>query len=219
MQIKTSASLLSCNLDRIAEEISHCESAGVDMIHFDVMDGQFVEQISYGSPVLKSIRGITNIPIDTHLMVLNPDKQIRFFAEAGADIITIHAESDCNIPDTLEQIHILGKKAGIAISPKTPTSRALDFLSQVDMVLVMSVEPGYGGQAFIPDVLTKITEIRENADKTGFTDLDIEVDGGINRETAALAVKAGANVLAAGTFLFKAPDMKAENSALKGLLK
>lgn len=210
---------MSCNLGCIAEEISRCESAGVDMIHFDVMDGQFVEQISYGSPVLKSIRGITNIPIDVHLMVQNPDNQVKFFAEAGADIITIHVESNCNIPETLEQIHILGKRAGLAISPGTPTRRVLDFLFQVDMVLVMSVEPGYGGQAFIPDVLTKITEIREYSYKAGFTGPDIEVDGGINRETAALAVRAGANVLAAGTCLFKSPDMKAENSVLKGLLK
>lgn len=219
MTIKTSASLLSGDLSKMAEEVERCESAGVDMIHFDVMDGEFVEQITYGAPVLKCVRKATTLPIDTHLMVRHPDKQVKFFAESGADIITIHSESDCDIPKVLEQIHILGKKAGIAINPKTPASRALDFLNQVDMILVMSVEPGYGGQSFIPDVLKKIAEIRRTAEQNGFPNVEIEVDGGINRETAAQAIKAGANVLAAGTSLLKAPDMKAEISALKGLHK
>ena len=218
MIIKTSASLLSCDLGKIADEIKRCENAGVDMIHFDVMDGHFVEQITYGAPVLSCLRKVTDLPIDVHLMVENPDRQIEFFAKAGADIITIHAESGCNVPAVLEKIHMLGKKAGIAINPKTPACRVQDVISQTDMALVMSVEPGYGGQGFISEVLEKITSIRRFADDNGFENLDIEVDGGINRTTAAQAVKAGANVLAAGTSLFKSADMKAEISALKGNL-
>lgn len=211
-----SASLLASDLTRMAEEIGRCEDAGIDWVHFDVMDGRFVDQITYGAPVLKWVRKQTSLPLDVHLMVEDPTKQIDFFADAGADIISIHAESDCDIPRCLERIHERGMKASLAIKPGTPAKRALDHISLCDMILVMTVEPGYGGQSFIGEMMEKVTEIREYADKNGFSALDIQVDGGINAETAPTAIAAGTNVLVAGTSLFKAKDMRALNTALKG---
>ena len=200
----------------MAEEIKRCENAGVDWIHFDVMDGRFVDQITYGAPVLKWVKKTTDIPLDVHLMVENPTKQIDFFADAGADIITIHEESSCDIPRCLERIHERGMKASLAIKPNTPAERALDHIALCDMILVMTVEPGYGGQSFISEMMSKVREIREYANKNGFPALDIQVDGGINADTAPTAKAAGANVLVAGTSLFKAEDMRALNDLLKG---
>ncbi len=213
--IITSASLLSCDLGNIAGEVRRCESAGVDWIHFDVMDGRFVEQITYGSPVLKCIKKTTSMPLDVHLMVEDPTKQIDLFADAGADIITIHAESGCDVPLCLEKIHERGLKASVAIKPATPAERALDFMEQCDMILVMTVEPGYGGQGFMADMMPKVEKIRRYADEHGCS-IDIQVDGGINSETAKTAIAAGANVLVAGTSLFKAKNMRELNAALKG---
>ena len=200
----------------MAEEIKRCENAGVDWVHFDVMDGRFVDQITYGAPVLKWVRKLTEMPLDVHLMVEDPTKQIEFFADAGADSITIHVESECDIPRCLERIHERGVKAALAIKPNTPAKRALDFITLCDMILVMTVEPGYGGQSFIAEMMSKVKEIREYAHQNGFPSLDIQVDGGINAETAPTAKAAGANVLVAGTSLFKAKDMRALNDALKG---
>lgn len=200
----------------MADEIKRCESAGVDWIHFDVMDGRFVDQITYGAPVLKWVRKLTGMPLDVHLMVEDPTKQIEFFADAGADIITIHAESNCDIPRCLERIHERGVKAALAIKPLTSAERALDHIALCDMILVMTVEPGYGGQSFMGGMMSKVEEIRGYADKNGFPSLDIQVDGGINAETAPTAKAAGANVLVAGTSLFKATDMRELNFALKG---
>ena len=200
----------------MADEIKRCENAGVDWVHFDVMDGRFVEQITYGAPVLKWVRKLTEMPLDVHLMVEDPTKQIDFFADAGADIITIHEESECDIPRCLERIHERGVKASLAVKPSTPAERALDFIPMCDMILVMTVEPGYGGQSFISEMMSKVEAIRGYADKNGFPKLDIQVDGGINAETAPTAKAAGANVLVAGTSLFKAKDMRELNSALKG---
>lgn len=215
-QILTSASLLSSDLANMENEVRRCESAGVDMIHFDVMDGRFVEQITYGSPVLKCVKKITGLPFDIHLMVEDAARQIELFAKAGAELITIHAESSCDVPRCLERIHELGMKASVAIKPNTPAKRAFDFIPQCDMVLVMTVEPGYGGQGFMEDMMPKVAEIRRYADENGFSELDIEVDGGINARTAAKARAAGANVLVAGTSLFGSEDMRALNAALKG---
>ena len=200
----------------MADEIKRCENAGVDWVHFDVMDGRFVEQITYGAPVLRWVRKLTEMPLDVHLMVEDPTKQIDFFADAGADIITIHEESECDIPRCLERIHERGVKASLAVKPNTPAERALDFIPMCDMILVMTVEPGYGGQSFISEMMSKVEAIRGYADKNGFPKLDIQVDGGINAETAPTAKAAGANVLVAGTSLFKAKDMRELNSALKG---
>ena len=216
MNTVISASLLASELSDIKSELRRCEEAGVDMIHYDVMDGRFVEQITYGAPVLKWIRKATRLPLDVHLMVEDPAKQIEFFAEAGADSVTIHAESSCDIPKCLERIHELGMKAAVAIKPGTPAKRALDFITQCDMILVMTVEPGYGGQSFMADMMPKIEEIRRYADGSGFEALDIQVDGGIGEDTAKIAKISGANVLVAGTSLFKATDMRGLCGSLKG---
>lgn len=211
-----SASLLACNLANFESEIRRCERAGVDWIHFDVMDGHFVEQITYGAPVLKFVRSVTQKLLDVHLMVENPQSQIKFFADAGADLITIHLESRGDISGCLREIRSLGKKSALAIKPATPVEQVFDYIPLCDMILVMTVEPGYGGQGFIYDMLPKLKVLREYADKNGFEKLDIQVDGGINEKTGFSAVNAGANVLVAGTGLFKAPDMKSVCEALKG---
>lgn len=215
MNIKTSASLLACNLAELSGEAERCKGAGVDMLHFDVMDGVFVEQITYGSPVLKSLRGATDLTLDVHLMVEDPTKQVKFFAEAGADIITIHAESFCDTAAVLKSIRAAGVKASLSVKPLTPIEAVYSYLPLCDMVLVMTVEPGYGGQSFIPSTLEKISALRKRTNELGLPDFDIEVDGGINDKTAGLVKQAGANVLVAGTGLFKAADMTAANSALK----
>lgn len=215
MTIKTSASLLASNLAQLALEISRCKKSGVDWVHFDVMDGVFVDQITYGSPVLKTVRASTDMFLDVHLMVEDPTKQIAFFADAGADLITIHAESFCNIGEVLKDIRSRGKKAALAVKPLTPIETVYPYLHLCDMVLVMTVEPGYGGQAFIPETVAKIAELRRTADNLDMKELDIQVDGGINEKTAEVVKKAGANVLVAGTALFKAENMKETNEALK----
>lgn len=215
MEIKTSASLLACNLASISSEISRCQNAGVDWIHFDVMDGVFVDQITYGSPVLKAIREKTDMFLDVHLMVEDPTKQVEFFAEAGADLIDIHVESYCNTADVLRTIRKAGKKSALAVKPSTPIQSVYPYLELCDMVLVMTVEPGYGGQSFIPSTLDKIRALRETANYMGLTELDIQVDGGINATTAKDVKLAGANVLVAGTGLFKAENMTRANVALK----
>ena len=214
--ILVSASLLACNLADMAGEIARCERAGVDWIHFDVMDGDFVEQITYGAPVLKSLRSVTKKTLDVHLMVENPRSQIKFFADAGADLINIHYESKDDVAGCLREIRSLGKKSALAIKPQTPAEAIFDYIPLCDMILVMTVEPGYGGQGFIYEMLPKIKVLRDYADANGFEKLDIQVDGGVNEKTGYSAVNAGANVLVAGTGLFKADDMKAVCEALKG---
>ncbi len=188
----------------------------MDWIHFDVMDGVFVEQISYGSPVLKCVRDATDMFLDVHLMVKDPRRQIGFFAEAGASLIDIHVESGCDISAALKEIRAHGVKSALAVKPDTPVERVYEYLPLCDMVLVMTVEPGYGGQGFIPETAAKITALRRHADENGFEKLYIEVDGGINAETSDIARAAGANVLVAGTALFGAEDMAAANKMLKG---
>ena len=197
-----SPSILSADFSRLEEEIKAVEKAGAEWLHIDVMDGHFVPNITIGPPVVKSIRKVTDMFFDVHLMIENPDKYVKPFADAGADGITFHIESNADPMRTIEMIKNAGCKAGISLNPPTPIDRIRDLISYVDLVLVMSVNPGFSGQKFIPDVVQKIEWLRKQIDKNNYKIL-IEVDGGVNKETGKIAKKAGADVLVAGNFVFK----------------
>ena len=219
MQIKIAPSILSADFSRMGEAVGLCERSGADLIHCDVMDGSFVGPITFGGQMVKNIRPVTKLPLDVHLMIEHPKTQIKFFAEAGADIITVHYEacskiSQSYLKDTLELIKSYGVKCGAVVNPDVPVENIFPVFGLCDMVLIMSVFPGYGGQKFIPSAIEKIRLAREYAVNTGKPELDIEVDGGINAQTAGQCVAAGANVLVAGSALFSAPDFA---SAVKGL--
>lgn len=195
-------SILAADFSILKEEIKKVEGAGADMIHVDVMDGHFVPNITIGPLVVRDIKKITNLPLDVHLMIEEPSKYIDEFKKAGSDIITIHAESEKNIRDLLSKIKSLGIKAGISLRPKSGINLIRKYLRIIDMVLIMTVEPGFGGQAFMREMLSKIRELRK------IYDGDIEVDGGINKNSAKEVIKAGANILVAGTSVFEAKDIK-----------
>lgn len=205
--IKFSPSILTANFTKLGEAIEELDAAKTDMLHLDVMDGIFVPNISIGIPVVASIRQATNTILDVHLMIDRPHRYIKEFARAGSDIIGFHTEAGSNIKETLELIKSYGKKTCLTIKPATPAEDVFPYLELCDMILVMSVEPGFGGQSFMESSLPKIKAIREKCNELGFYDMDIQVDGGINLETAPLAVKAGANVLVTGNVLFSADDM------------
>ena len=214
METKIAPSILSADFSRMGDAIRLCEAGGADLIHCDVMDGSFVEPITFGGQMVKNIRPLTKLPLDVHLMIEHPKTQIKFFAEAGADIITVHYEACAKISqgylkETLELIKSYGVKCGAVVNPDVPVEELFPVFPLCDMVLLMSVFPGYGGQKFIPSVLEKIKSAREYAQTIGKPDMDIEVDGGINAQTAPLAIVAGANVLVAGSALFGAPDFAA----------
>lgn len=214
METKIAPSILSADFSRMGEAIRLCEAGGADLIHCDVMDGSFVEPITFGGQMVKNIRPLTKLPLDVHLMIEHPKTQIKFFAEAGADIITVHYEACAKISqgylkETLELIKSYGVKCGAVVNPDVPVEELFPVFPLCDMVLLMSVFPGYGGQKFIPSVLEKIKSAREYARAIGKPDMDIEADGGINAQTAPLAISAGANVLVAGSALFGAPDFAA----------
>jgi ribulose-phosphate 3-epimerase len=215
--VRIAPSILSADFARLGEEVRAIESAGADWVHIDVMDGHFVPNISMGPVVVKALRPVTALPFDVHLMISPADPYLDAFAEAGADTITVHPEAGPHIHRSLQHIKSLGKRAGVVLNPGTP-AKMLDYLMDlVDLVLVMSVNPGFGGQSFIPSQLRKIEAIRTMIDKSG-RDIDLEVDGGIDAETARQAIAAGADALVAGTATFKGgPERYAANiRALRG---
>ena len=205
-------SILAADFARLGEEVRAIDAAGADWIHIDVMDGHFVPNISFGTPIMESIRGVTKKPFDVHLMIAPVDPYLESFARAGADIITVHAEAGPHLDRTLQAIRAMGKKAGVSLNPATPASVLKHVLDRLDLILVMSVNPGFGGQSFIPAMLEKISEIR---DMVGGRDIDIEVDGGITRHNAGEVARAGANVLVAGSAIFKTKDYAAEIKAIR----
>ena len=213
--LKIAPSILSADFAKLGEDILSVSSA--DMIHFDVMDGLFVPNISIGLPVLQSIRKSTDMVLDVHLMIDRPSRYVERFADAGADYVVFHieAEEPDNIENTLRLIKAKGKKAGLTVKPGTPAGTMLPYLPLMDMALVMTVEPGFGGQSFMHDMLPKVELLRREIDKHGY-DCDLEVDGGVNPETARLCAAAGANVLVAGSDVFKAEDRRRQIALLKG---
>jgi len=209
-QLKIAPSLLSCDFANLERELKRAEDAGADLHHVDVMDGHFVPNLTIGPVVVEAIKKYSRIPLDCHLMMTDPIEYVDAFARAGADIITIHVESDSPIGPTLDKIRRAGVKCGLVLNPGTPLEPAKPWLDKMDMLLVMSVWPGFGGQSFIADVLPKIREARALA-----PNLDIEIDGGINDKTIKLAREAGANVIVAGSFVFKAKDLREPIAALR----
>ena len=210
-------SLLSADFAHLARDCRSCLDAGAEFLHFDVMDGHFVPNISFGAPVLSSIAKAVPAFYDVHLMLTDPLDYLPMFLKAGASMITFHLEANSPVEETIDAIHAGGAKAGIVLKPATPAEAAFPWLDKVEMVLVMSVEPGFGGQKFQSGALDKLAAIRQQAVKTGRSELLLEVDGGIDRNTAPLCVKAGASVLVAGSAVFGAADPAAEIAFLRGL--
>lgn len=213
--VKLSPSVLTADFLTLKDILPKFENSGVDMLHLDVMDGIFVPNISFGIPVIKSIKAHTNLPLDVHLMIDRPHRYIKEFAEV-ADYLGFHFEAGSDVAETLKEIRNLGCKSCLTIKPKTAPEEIFEFLPLCDMVLVMSVEPGFGGQKFMPDSLDKVRRIKAEAEKQGLT-LEIEIDGGINAETAPLAVEAGVSVLVAGNYIFSAENIEETVKKVKAL--
>jgi ribulose-phosphate 3-epimerase len=205
-------SILSADFGRLAEEVRAVEAAGADWIHVDVMDGRFVPNLTIGPPVVAALRRVTKLPLDVHLMIVEPEKLVPDFAAAGADVITVHAEAATHLQRLLQQIRSLGKKAGLALNPATSLEALRWVLDDVDLVLVMSVNPGFGGQSFIPGALPKIAEVRR---MLGGRDVRVEVDGGVKADNAGEVVRSGADVLVAGSAVFGHPDYRVSISKIR----
>lgn len=216
--MKIAPSILAADFSKLGDEVRSVESAGADYIHIDVMDGHFVPNITMGPLVVEAVRKVTNIPLDVHLMIENPDKYLQAFADAGADIITVHVEACPHLHRTIQEIRKLGVKPGVVLNPATPASMLENIIEDVDMVLLMTVNPGFGGQSFIPGVLSKIKEVRSMIERKGLN-VDIELDGGIHAGNAKICMEAGANVFVAGSAIFGKEDRKAAIEEIRSELQ
>lgn len=201
-----SPSVLSCDYGKMGAEVQRMEQSGAEWIHFDVMDGHFVPNITIGVPIVKSLKKYMNGKADVHLMISDPLAYVGPFAEAGADILTFHVEADSDVQATIDAIHAAGMEASLSVKPGTPAEAVFPYLKDLDMVLVMTVEPGFGGQSFMADMLPKCRAVRDEAKRIGKTDFNIQVDGGINEVNIADAAAAGTNVFVSGSTIFRAPD-------------
>ena len=211
---KIAPSILAADYANFASELKRIEETSAEYVHIDIMDGQFVPNITFGADVVASMREHSKLVFDCHLMVVNPERFVDAFAQAGADIMTVHAESTLHIHGALQKIKKAGMKAGVVINPGTPVSAIEPVLSLVDQVLIMTVNPGFGGQAFIPEMLEKVQKVAKIRDEKGY-DFDIEVDGGVDNKTIKACYQAGANVFVAGSYLFKASDLTAQVETLR----
>ena len=215
MTVKIAPSILSADFGRLAEEVKAIEAAGADSVHVDVMDGRFVPNITIGPVVVEAVRRSTKLPLDVHLMIVEPEKYVADFAKAGANIITVHAEVCAHLHRVLHQIRDAGAKPSVVLNPSTPLSAIEEVLTEVSQVLLMSVNPGFGGQSFIVATIDKVRRLRAQLDAKGLGHVDIEVDGGINVDTAKQVIAAGATVLVAGNHVFRSKDYRAAIAALR----
>ncbi|MBS4207667.1 ribulose-phosphate 3-epimerase [Bacillus sp. FJAT-50079] len=212
--MKIAPSILAADFSKLADEIKEVEAAGADLIHIDVMDGHFVPNISFGSLIVEAVRKVTDLPLDVHLMIEEPARYIEEFVNAGADYVTVHVEADPHVHRTIQEIRRLGAKPGVVLNPATSVSTIEHIIDDIDMVLLMTVNPGFGGQSFIPNVLPKIREVKAMIDRKQLS-VDIEVDGGVNSETIRQCMDAGANVFVAGSNIFANEDRKAAIQELR----
>lgn len=212
--MKVAPSILASDFSRLGEEVKKATNFGADYIHLDVMDGVFVKNITFGSAVIKAIRPCTTLPFDVHLMITEPFRYVKDFAQAGADIITIHIEAEKNVLETINLIKSCGKMAGLSVKPGTSVNEVLKYLDLIDLVLVMTVEPGFGGQKFMPEMMEKVKILKREITSRNLCTL-IEVDGGIDEKTAKIAAKSGADICVAGTSIFKSEDIKSAIERLK----
>lgn len=215
MEMKISPSLLAADFARLGEELKEIEAAGADMIHLDVMDGVFVPNISFGMPVIASLRKVSRLFFDVHIMIVDPVRYIDSLAKAGADGVTFHVEAAEDAGAVIERIKGHGMKAGLTLRPGTPVEKVLPWLPRLDLLLVMTVEPGFGGQSFMPGMMDKVSAIRREADRLGKDGFIVQVDGGVDRDTAAACGRAGANCLVAGSAVFGKADYAAQIAAIR----